>query len=102
MGIGVGEGITGGDGVDVSYNDGERSIKIDLNSYPYLDKAKITEIKRSLLYGLLWDIVQISKKHPNENKLEFQLNNGTKREFIIVPKVSTEASFQKCTRLVLE
>ena len=34
--------------------------------------------------------------------MEFQLNNGNKRELIIVPKVSTEASFQKCARPVLE
>ena len=57
--------------------------------------SKSTHVKPSILYGLLRDIVRLSKEHQNDFKLEYELNRGDRRKLIIVPKITTEASFRK-------
>ena len=97
-------GSRGGGDIDVEYEDGEEgTIKIDSSwYYTYLDKANLTQIKPSDVYDLLCDIVRLSKEHENDFKLEFQSISGATRELIMVPKVLTKASFQKCAKPVLQ
>ena len=100
-------GSRGGGDIDVRYEDGEEgTIEIDSSRYyTYLDKANLTQIKPSDVYGLLtyYDYQKTMKMI--FIKLEFQLISGATRELIIctvVPKVLTKASFQKFSKPVLQ
>ena len=94
------EGTVDNSNSKTGYDD-EPTIEIDASKYPFLNKLDIT-VNSSNLYALLREIRSVSKEHSDQFKFEYQIDSEKRRELIVVPQVSTDASFYKHAKPVLK
>ena len=94
------EGTVDNSNSKTGYDD-EPTIEIDASKYPFLNKLDIT-VNSSNLYALLREIRSVSKEHSDQFKFEYQIDSEKRRELIVVPQVSTDASFNKHAKPVLK